>query len=69
MRAKRNAYRNLVGKPKIKRPLRRRRHWWEDNIKIDFRQIRWGSMDCIVLAQNRDQWRHLANVIMNLQIP
>jgi hypothetical protein len=45
MRDKRNAYRILVGKPKGKRPLGRRRHRWVDNIKIDLREIGWDGMD------------------------
>jgi hypothetical protein len=35
---KRNAYRNLVGKPEGKRPLGRPRRWWVENIKMDLRQ-------------------------------
>jgi hypothetical protein len=50
---KRNAYRVLVGKPKVKRPLGRRRHRWEDNIKIDLREIRWDGTDWINLSQGR----------------
>jgi hypothetical protein len=42
---KRNAYRVLVGKPEGKIPLGRPRHRWEDNIKMDFREIEWGGMD------------------------
>jgi hypothetical protein len=38
MRAKRNAYRILVGRPKGKRPLERPRVRWVDNIKIDLRE-------------------------------
>jgi hypothetical protein len=53
---KRNACRVLVGKPEGKRPLRRPRCRWEDNIKMDLREIGWGGMDWINLAQNRDQW-------------
>jgi hypothetical protein len=36
---KRTAYRILVGKPEGKRPLRRPRHRWENNIKMDLREI------------------------------
>jgi hypothetical protein len=43
---KRNAYRMLVGRSKGKRPLRTPRHKWEDNIKIDHKEISWGGMDC-----------------------
>jgi hypothetical protein len=38
-REKRNAYRTLVGKPKVKRPLGRPRRRWVDNIKTDLREI------------------------------
>jgi hypothetical protein len=65
----RNACRILVGKPKGKRPLRRPRHRWEDNIKMDLRDIGWGSMDWIDLAQDRDLWRALVNMVMNLRFP
>jgi hypothetical protein len=41
----------------------------EDIIKMDFREIRWGSIDWIDLAQNRDQWRALVNTVMNLRVP
>jgi hypothetical protein len=53
------AYRVLVGKPERKRPLGRPRHRWEDNIKMDVREIGWGVMDWIDLAQDRDRWRAL----------
>jgi hypothetical protein len=51
---KRHAYRILVGKPEGKRPLGRPRRRWEDNIRIDFREIGWGGMDWIDLVQDRD---------------
>jgi hypothetical protein len=58
---KRNAYRILVRKPEGKRPLGRPRRRWEDNIKMGLREIGWGGMDWIDLAQDRDQWRALVN--------
>jgi hypothetical protein len=61
---KKNAYRILVRKPEGKRPLARPRRRWEDNIKIHLRQIRWGGMDWIHLAQDRDQWRALVNTVL-----
>jgi hypothetical protein len=67
--AKRNAYRMLVGKPESKRPLRRPRSRWVDNIKMDLRETGLGGMDWIDLAQDRDQWRVLMNTIMNLRVP
>jgi hypothetical protein len=63
---KRNAYRILVGMPEGKRPLKRPRRRWVDNIKTD---LRGGRMDWIDLAQNRDQWRALVNPVMNLRVP
>jgi hypothetical protein len=69
MSEKRNAYRVLVGKPERKKPLGRGRCRWEDNIKINLRETRWGGMDWIHLAKNRDQCWALVNTVMNLQIP
>jgi hypothetical protein len=66
---KRNAYRILVGKPEGKRPLGRRKHRWVDNIKMDLREIGWGGMGWLDLAQDRDQWWALVNTVMNIRIP
>jgi hypothetical protein len=44
----------LVGKPEGKRQLRRPRRKWEDNIKMDIREIGWDGMDWIDLAQDRE---------------
>jgi hypothetical protein len=65
----RNAYRILVGKTERRRPLGRPRRTWLDNIKMDFREIGWDGMDWIDLAQDRDQWRALVNMIMNFRVP
>jgi hypothetical protein len=56
MGEKRNAYGILVGRPKGKRPLRRPRHRWVDDIKIYLREMGWGGMNSIDLAQDRDYW-------------
>jgi hypothetical protein len=69
MGVKRNGYRVLVGNPEGKKPLKRRRHSWEDNIKMDFREIGWGGMDWIHLAQDGDQLRVLVNTVMNVRGP
>jgi hypothetical protein len=63
-----NAYRILVGKPGGKRPLGRQRHGWT-TLKWIIREIGWGGMDWINLAQDRDQWRALVNTVMNLLVP
>jgi hypothetical protein len=65
---KRNAYRILVGKPEGKRPLGRPRHGWKNDMKIDLKEIGWGGMYWIHLAQDRDQWRTLMNTVMNIWV-
>jgi len=69
MGEKRCIYRILVGKPKGKRPLGTPRCRWENNIKMDRQEVGCGDMDCIELAQDRERWRALANVVMNLWVP
>jgi hypothetical protein len=64
----RDAYRALVGKPEGRRPLGRPRRRWEDNIKMDFREVGWGGVDWIDLAQDRDRWRALVYTVMNLRV-
>jgi hypothetical protein len=59
------AYRILMGKPGGKRPLERQRRTWVDNIKMYLKEIGWDGMDWIDLAQDRDRWRALVNMVMN----
>jgi hypothetical protein len=40
-----------------------------DNIKIDLREIGWGGMDWIDVAQDREEWKDLVNAVMNLRVP
>jgi hypothetical protein len=65
----RGAYRILVGRPEGRRPLGRPRCRWEDDIKMDLQEVGWGDIDWIELAEDRDRWWTLLNVIMNLQVP
>jgi hypothetical protein len=65
----RGAYNILVGKPEGRRPLGRPRHRWEDNIKMELGEIRFGDVDWIHLAQDRDRWRVLVNTVMSLRVP
>jgi hypothetical protein len=63
---RRGLFRVLVGKPEGKSPLGRPRSTWEDNIKMDYKEVGCGGMDWIELAQHRDRWRPLLNVVMKL---
>jgi hypothetical protein len=58
-----------VGKRDGKRPLGRHRRRWEDNIKMDPKKVACSGMDWIELAQDRDRWRALVNLVMNLRVP
>jgi hypothetical protein len=68
-RGMRNVYKTLVGKPEGKRPLERPRRRWEDNIRMDLREIMLEIVDWILVAQDEDQWRSLVKTIMNLRVP
>jgi hypothetical protein len=50
----RNAYNILVGKPEGKESRGRHRHRWEDNIRMDLREICWEDVDWTCLAQDED---------------
>jgi hypothetical protein len=65
MGAKGNACRILMGKPEGKRPLGRPRRRWEDNITMDLGEIAWRGMGWNNMAQDRDQWRSLVNMVMS----
>jgi hypothetical protein len=60
-------YRVLVGKPEGKRPLERPRRRWDDNIKMNLREISINGVNWIQLAQERVQWRTFVNTVMNLR--
>jgi hypothetical protein len=62
-------HRVLVRKPKGKESLRRPRRRWENNIKMDLQELGCGSIGWIDLAQDRNKWRGLVNVVMNIQVP
>jgi hypothetical protein len=65
----RNVCRILAGKPEAKRLLGRPRCGWVYNIKMDLREVGWGGVDWIDVAQDRDQWKALVNTVVNLRLP
>jgi hypothetical protein len=64
----RNVYKVLMGKQEGKRPLEKPRHRWEDGIRMDLREIGWGSVEWIQLDWDRDRWWGVVNTVMNLQV-
>ena len=64
----RGVHKVLVGKPEGKRPLGRTRLRWEDNIKMDLREVGRGCGDWMELAQDRDRWRALVSTVMNFRV-
>ena len=69
MEEDRNAFKILTGKPTGKRPLRRPRRRWDDNITMDLKEFGINTSNWIDSAQNRDCWRALLNAALNLQVP
>jgi len=67
MGERRGVYRVLVGKPEGKRPLGRPKLRWEDNIKINLKEVGYGGMDWLELAQDKDRWRVIVNALMNFR--
>jgi len=59
----------LVRNPEGNRPLGRPRRKWEDNVKLDLQEVECGGTDWIHLAQDRERWWALVNVVMNLRFP
>jgi hypothetical protein len=64
-----HAYRILVGRPAWKRPFVRPRCRWDDNIKIDIKEIIINDANWIRLAQNMVRWRAFVSTGMNIRFP
>ena len=65
----RGVHRVLVGKPEGRRPLGRPRRRWEDNIKMDLREVGGGRGDWMELAQDRNRWRALVGTVRDFRVP
>jgi len=69
MGERRGVYKALVGKSEGNRPLGRLRRRWEDNIKMDLKEMGCEGMDWIDVAQNRERWQTLVKAIMDFRVP
>ena len=65
----RGVHRVLVEKPEGKRPLGRPRRRWDDNIKMDLKEVGGSCGDWMELAQGGDRWRALVSTVRNLRVP
>jgi hypothetical protein len=68
MGERRDVYGILVRRPEGRRPLGKPWRRWEDNTKMDLREVEWEGMDWIELAEDRNTWQALLNVVMNLRV-
>jgi hypothetical protein len=68
MGERRGAYIVFGEETEQRRPLGKPRRRWEDNIKMDFREMGWENMEWIHLSQERDMWRAVVNAVMNLRV-
>ena len=66
MGERRGVYRDMVGKPEGKKPLGRPRSRWKENMKMDLQEVGCECIDWIKLAQDRDMWRTIVSVEMNI---
>ena len=64
-----SAFKILAGKPAGNRRLRRPRRRWEENIRLDLKEIGINTRNWVDLAQDRDYWRALVNAVLNLRVP
>jgi hypothetical protein len=58
----------LVAKHAGKKPCKRPRSRWDDDI-MDVQEVGWWGMDWIDLAEDRKRWRTLVNAVVNLRVP
>ena len=66
---RRGAYSVLFGQPERRRSLRRTMRGWEDNIKMDLKEVGCEGVHCINLAQDRDRWWAFVKAVISLWVP
>ena len=64
----RSSFKFLTGTPTGKRPLGRPRRRWEDNIRMDFKEISINTRNWVISAQVRDYWRALVNMTLDQRV-
>ena len=63
-----SAFKILVDKPTGKKPLGRIRRRWEDNIRMDLKEMGFNATNWVDWAQDRDYWRALENTALNFRV-
>jgi hypothetical protein len=61
-------YRALVGRPDEQKPLGRPRHRWEDNIKMELKEVGCGVTGWIEVGQDRYSRLNLVDAVMDLRV-
>ena len=69
MKEGRSAFKILSGKPTGKKLLGRRRRRWEDNIRINLKEMDINASNWVNSAQDRGYWRVLVNAELNFRVP
>ena len=69
MEEDRSAFKLLIGKPTAKRPLGSPRRRWEDNIRMDLKEMGINTRNVVDSAQDRDCWRALVKLALILRVP
>ena len=65
----RSAFKILTGTPAGKRPIGRPMCRWEDNIRMDIKEVGISTRNWVDSAQDKDYWRALVNAALNLRVP